>query len=80
MSARRNDADRRLYGSDASADQDAEMAALAAREEAEGIELFVDPDSDIPVEALAEGAPGHESLSGDDLGLTHEDNHREEAR
>ena len=55
-------------------------APIVAREEAEGVELFEDPDSDIPIEALVEGAPGHESLSGNDLGLGRnaDNNHREE--
>jgi hypothetical protein len=41
----------------------------AAREEAQGIEVFSDPDATLPASALRAGDPGHESLTGDDLGL-----------
>lgn len=40
-----------------------------AREEAQGVELFSDPDAMLPVQALREGSPGSESLTGDNLGL-----------
>ena len=33
-------------------------------EEAQGVEVFVTPDAVVPAEALREGAPGHEILSG----------------
>lgn len=36
------------------------------REEAQGIELFEDPDATTPVEDLKQGAPGRESLVGDE--------------
>ena len=45
-------------------------AELAAREEAEGVELFADPDAFIPARALREGSPGHEALVADEVGLS----------
>jgi hypothetical protein len=39
------------------------------REDAQGIEVFQDPDATIPGSALAEGAPGEQTLSGDAAGL-----------
>lgn len=43
------------------------------REEAQGVEVFEDPDTIIPRTALKEGAPGHETLTGDSVGLGRED-------
>jgi dienelactone hydrolase len=40
-----------------------------AREQAEGFEVFSDPDATLPPSALREGSPGHETLTGDNLGL-----------
>jgi len=51
------------------ADSGRDALLVAAREEAQGIEVFSDPDVILPASALREGDPGHESLSGDDLGL-----------
>jgi hypothetical protein len=38
------------------------------REDAQGIEVFEDPDATIPATALAEGAPGEQTFSGDAVG------------
>lgn len=43
------------------------------REEAQGIEVFADPDATLPASALKEGSPGHEILTGDNVGLGRED-------
>ena len=43
------------------------------REEAQGVEVFDDPDARIPRTALKEGAPGHETLTGNSVGLGPED-------
>ncbi len=44
-------------------------ALLAEREQANGVELFEDPDAVIPAGALQEGSPGHETFVGDHAGL-----------
>ena len=41
----------------------------AEREEAQGVEVFSDPDATLPAGALQDGSPGHETFTGDDLGL-----------
>lgn len=56
-------------GSTFYSDPFADEVMLAAREEAEGVELFADPDEAIPAGALKEGAPGHETLVADQIGL-----------
>lgn len=38
-------------------------------EEAEGVEVFSDPDATLPIRSVVEGSPGHETLTGDSLGL-----------
>jgi hypothetical protein len=43
------------------------------REEAQGVEVFEDPDVTLPASALKEGSPGHETLTGDAVGLGRED-------
>jgi hypothetical protein len=43
------------------------------REEAQGVEVFEDPDATLPASALKEGSPGHETLTGDAVGLGRED-------
>jgi hypothetical protein len=43
------------------------------REEAQGVEVFEDPDAIIPGTALKEGAPGHETLTGNSAGVGRED-------
>lgn len=46
------------------------------REDAQGVEVFEDPDATVPASALAEGAPGEQTLSSDALGLeTDPDDH-----
>lgn len=53
-----------------------------AREAAEGVELFDNPDAAIPEEVLREGAPGHETLTGESVGLGRDagdDNHERPA-
>lgn len=49
------------------------------REEAEGVEVFEDPDAVIPGGALKEGAPGHETFTGDAVGLGRDADDRVEA-
>ena len=39
------------------------------REEAQGVEGFSNPDATLPAGALQEGSPGHETFTGDNLGL-----------
>ena len=39
------------------------------REEAQGVEVFADPDATLSGTVLKEGAPGHEALTGDNVGL-----------
>lgn len=39
------------------------------REEAEGVDVFENPDATLPVESLREGAPDHEVLTADGVGL-----------
>lgn len=39
------------------------------REEAEGIDVFENPDASLPVESLREGAPDHEVFTADGVGL-----------
>ncbi len=39
------------------------------REEAQGIEVFEDPGATLPAAVLKEGSPGHESLTGNSVGL-----------
>ena len=39
------------------------------REEAQGVEVFADPDATLDRSVLKEGSPGHETLTGDGLGL-----------
>lgn len=49
------------------------------REEAQGVEVFEDPDATLPASALKEGSPGHETLTGDAVGLgTEDDEDRED--
>lgn len=43
------------------------------REEAQGVEVFEDPDATLPGAAIKEGAPGHEFLSAESVGLGRED-------
>jgi hypothetical protein len=43
------------------------------REEAQGVEVFEDPDATLPASALREGSPGYEILTGDAVGLGRED-------
>jgi hypothetical protein len=43
------------------------------REEAQGVEVFEDPDATLPSSALKEGSPGHQTLTGDGVGLGRED-------
>lgn len=43
------------------------------REEAQGIEVFADPDATLPATVLKEGSPGHEILTGDNVGLGRDD-------
>ena len=43
------------------------------REEAQGVEVFEDPEATVPGTALKEGAPGHETLTGNSAGLGRED-------
>jgi hypothetical protein len=38
------------------------------REEAQGVEVFSDPDATLPAGALQEGTPGRETLTGDNFG------------
>jgi hypothetical protein len=48
------------------------------REEAQGIEVFADPDSTRERTVLVEGSPGHETLTGDGVGLVKNgEEHRE---
>ena len=48
------------------------------REEAQGIDVFADPDSTLERAALIEGSPGHETLTGDGVGLVRNgEEHRE---
>ena len=39
------------------------------REEAQGVEVFADPEATLERSVLKEGSPGHETLTGDGLGL-----------
>ena len=48
------------------------------REEAQGVEVFEDPDATLRADALKEGSPGHELLTGNNVGLGRLDEHREE--
>jgi hypothetical protein len=43
------------------------------REEAQGVEVFEDPDATQSASALKEGSPGHETLTGNAVGLGKED-------
>jgi hypothetical protein len=43
------------------------------REEAQGIEVFADPDATLSATVLREGSPGHEILTGDNVGLGRDD-------
>jgi hypothetical protein len=43
------------------------------REEAQGVEVFEDPDATLSASALREGSPGHETLTGNAVGLGRED-------
>lgn len=43
------------------------------REEAQGVEVFEDPDATRSASALKEGSPGHETLTGNAVGLGRED-------
>lgn len=43
------------------------------REEAQDVEVFEDPHATLPASALKEGSPGHETLTGDAVGLGRED-------
>jgi hypothetical protein len=45
----------------------------AGREQAQGFEIFEDPDAVLPASLLKEGAPGHETLTGDRPGLQDDD-------
>lgn len=45
---------------------------VVEREEAEGVELFADPDAVVPATALKEGSPGDETLQGDGASLDEE--------
>lgn len=40
-----------------------------AREEAQGVDVFADPDATLERSVLKEGSPGHETLTGDGVGL-----------
>jgi hypothetical protein len=49
------------------------------REAAQGTEVFEDPDAILPATVLKEGSPGHESLTGDAVGLERDEaGHRDE--
>jgi pimeloyl-ACP methyl ester carboxylesterase len=37
------------------------------QEQAQGVDVFTDPDATVPAKALTEGSPGHESLTGDQV-------------
>lgn len=50
---------------------------VVEREEAEGVELFDDPDAVVPASALKEGSPGDETLQGD--GSVPDEEDRQEA-
>ena len=52
---------------------------VSQREEAEGVEVFAVPDAVLSPEARAEGAPGHETLTGDDR-LDEESSPRDDPR
>ena len=54
------------------AEQD-DLAIESAREEAQGVEVFEDPDANLPGELRKEGPPGQEVLTGDAAGLARED-------
>lgn len=47
------------------------------REEAQGVEVFEDPDATLAASRLKEGAPGHEMLTGEGVGLELEEEERE---
>lgn len=51
---------------------------VVEREEAEGVELFADPDAVVPATALKEGSPGDETLEGDGTGLVPDEEDRQE--
>ncbi len=53
-------------------------ALVVEREEAEGVELFVDPDAVVPATALKEGSPGDEALEADRVGLGLDEEDRQE--
>lgn len=55
-------------GTTAYRDAYADDATIVQREEAEGVELFEDPDHVVSTLAVREGSPGHETLVGDDIG------------
>ena len=44
-------------------------ALQVEREESQGVELFEDPDALLSAASLAEGAPGHETLTADGVEL-----------
>lgn len=59
-------------------DQDRLLAR--EREEAEGIDVFENPDATLPVESLTEGAPDHEILTADGVGLDRDSERGEPSR
>ena len=52
---------------------DSARKRLVEREAAEGIEVFESPEALLPGQAIREGEPERESLTGDRLGLEGED-------
>ncbi len=54
------------------------MTLEKEREEAQGVEVFEDPDATIPGSALKEGDPGDETFTGNSVGLGREDDDRME--
>jgi hypothetical protein len=46
------------------------------REEAQGVEVFEDPDATLPAQAIKEGVPGKEYLSGEAAGLDEDEDYR----
>lgn len=54
---------------DAELQAESSLSLYRKREEAEGVEVFESAESALPGPALREGEPGHETLTGDRLGL-----------
>lgn len=63
----REDAPEEVTDAEAPIDPLDERSLEHAREDAQGVEVFEDPDAAMTGRLLQEGAPGHQSLTGSHL-------------